>query len=79
MSILSVSPKVLCVILAALLAGCASQPDNPDPWEDMHRKVFAFNEVADKYVAKPVAKGYQAILPSFAETGVDNMFGNLHE
>lgn len=79
MSICSISPKVLFVILAALLAGCASQPDNPDPWEDMNRKVFAFNEVADKYVAKPVAKGYQAILPSFAETGIDNMFGNLHE
>ncbi len=79
MSIRSVSPKVLFVVLAALLGGCASQPDNPDPWEDLNRKVFAFNEVADKYVAKPVAKGYQAVLPNFAETGIDNMFGNLHE
>ncbi|WP_372747272.1 VacJ family lipoprotein [Litorivivens sp.] len=71
--------KALLAVLLAVLTGCASQPENPDPWEGMNRQVFAFNEVADKYVAKPIAKGYQAVLPSFAETGIDNMFNNLHE
>lgn len=70
----------LCSLLPLFaLAGCASQPENPDPWEGFNRKVFAFNEVADKYVAKPIAEGYQAVLPNFLEQGIDNMLSNLRE
>lgn len=71
--------KVALITLLLQVTGCASQPDNPDPWEDMNRKIYAFNDVADKYVAKPVAETYQTVTPDFLERGIDNVFGNLRE
>ena len=64
---------------AALLVGCASGPyANPaDPLEPLNRQVYAFNEVVDEAVAKPVAEAYQSVVPSPVRTGVGNFFGNL--
>ena len=39
--------------------GKAGQPS--DPWQGMNRKVFAFNDAMDRWVLKPVAKGYAKI------------------
>lgn len=50
-----------------------------DPFESWNRRVFAFNEVADRYFMKPVARGYRAITPRFVRTGVGNFFFNLRE
>lgn len=71
--------KVAVMALLLQVAGCASQPDNPDPWEELNRKIYAFNDVADKYVAKPVAETYQTVTPDFLERGIDNVFSNLRE
>ncbi len=78
LSLMSCS-KILVLLSLLQLFGCASQPENPDPWEDFNRKVFAFNDFADKYAAKPAAKAYQAITPNFLERGIDNVFSNLRE
>jgi phospholipid-binding lipoprotein MlaA len=51
----------------------------PDPLESLNRKVFAFNDVADRYVLKPVAKSYQWVTPDPVEKGVSNVFSNLLE
>ncbi len=53
--------------------------DNSDPLEPINRKIFAFNEVLDKYFMKPVAQGYRYITPDFIETGVSNFYNNLEE
>jgi phospholipid-binding lipoprotein MlaA len=60
------------------LSGCASTgaPRN-DPWEGMNRAVFSFNEAVDRAVLKPVATGYQKVVPEFARTAIDNVFGNI--
>lgn len=72
------------LVSLAVLAGCASSgemrerhPD--DPWEGFNRKVFAFNEVVDRYALKPAAQGYRFITPDPVETGVGNFFSNLGE
>lgn len=85
-SALALRSKGLPLVLAALLAtgGCAStqvaENANPeDPWEGFNRKVFAFNDVLDRYALKPVAKGYRTITPDPVETGVGNFFSNLGE
>jgi phospholipid-binding lipoprotein MlaA len=52
---------------------------NVDPWESMNRRVFAFNETLDKYLLKPVARGYRFILPDFAQRGVTNFISNIYE
>lgn len=63
-----------------ILVGCASTPTNPeDPYESYNRKMFAFNEFADKYAILPVARGYDYITPEVVQEGIGNVFGNLNE
>ncbi len=50
-----------------------------DPLEGLNRSVYAFNTTADKYVLRPVARGYNAALPTPAKKGVSNFFSNLGE
>jgi len=48
-----------------------------DPWEKFNEKMFTFNYNMDKYVLKPVAKGYNFIMPDMFQTMIDNAFTNL--
>jgi phospholipid-binding lipoprotein MlaA len=50
-----------------------------DPYEKWNRKVFAFNETVDRWFLKPIAQGYRAIMPDFADRGVTNVMSNLGE
>jgi phospholipid-binding lipoprotein MlaA len=71
----------LTVPLAVLLSGCAAAPakrDSRDPWERFNRTTYSFNDHLDRAVAKPVAKGYQKVTPSFVRTGVSNFFDNVN-
>jgi phospholipid-binding lipoprotein MlaA len=43
----------------------------------MNRVVFNFNDGVDRYVAVPVAKGYQKVTPQPLRTAVSNFFSNL--
>ncbi|HEY3699257.1 MAG TPA: VacJ family lipoprotein [Spongiibacteraceae bacterium] len=54
-------------------------PSNPDPWEPFNRKIYAFNDVADRYFLKPIAKGYDKVTPQFLEDGIHNIFSNVGE
>ncbi len=72
---------IVVIVLSILLAGCAgtqsrnTDPEN-DPWEGFNRKVFAFNDGLDK-VARPIAVGYDKIMPDPFQRGVGNFFRNL--
>ena len=48
-----------------------------DPWEPMNTGVFEFNRQMDRFVLKPVAKGYDFILPDLVQVGVSNFFYNI--
>lgn len=50
-----------------------------DPLEGLNRSIYAFNTTADKLVLRPVAKGYDTIVPNPAKAGVSNFFSNLGE
>jgi len=69
------------LFLAALLAGCATTGAGyaKDPWEGFNRGVFSFNDGLDKAVLKPVATGYQKVVPRFAREGVTNFYANLED
>ncbi|MBI2383929.1 MAG: VacJ family lipoprotein [Gammaproteobacteria bacterium] len=71
--------RLLALAAAVGLAGCAHAPaeDPNDPLEPVNRAVYSFNNQVDRYVARPVAKGYQEALPPFVRSGVGNFFGNL--
>ena len=51
--------------------------DEYDPWEPVNANIFAFNLKVDRYVLKPVAKGYDFILPDVVQVGISNIFSNL--
>ena len=68
---------ILAVTAAGLLAGCATSGNPKDPIEGFNRAMFAFNEGLDTAIVKPVATGYEAVLPSPVRTGVTNFFGNI--
>ena len=57
----------------------AMAADARDPWEPMNRRIYAFNDVVDTAVVRPVAQVYDKVLPSFARTGVHNFLGNLSD
>lgn len=60
-----------------LLGGCATQGNPKDPLEGFNRAMFAVNEGLDKVVIKPVAQGYDFVMPLPGRTVVSNFFSNL--
>jgi phospholipid-binding lipoprotein MlaA len=48
-----------------------------DPWEPWNIRIFEFNRQMDKYALKPVAQGYDFIVPDFIQVGISNIFYNL--
>ncbi len=63
------------------LSACSSVPSkNPaDPFESVNRSIYNFNDGVDKAIAKPVAKGYNAVMPESGKTMVSNFFSNLDD
>lgn len=62
------------------LQGCTTTKEgqpNPDPFEPVNRGIYKFNDAADRYFFKPLAKGYQKITPDVVETGIGNFFDNV--
>ena len=50
-----------------------------DPFEDLNRDIFIFNEKLDEKILKPAAIAYRKVTPQFARSGVTNFFNNLEE
>ncbi len=48
-----------------------------DPWEPFNEKMFTFNYNLDRYVLKPVAKGYNFVMPDRLQQMIDSGFDNL--
>ncbi len=48
-----------------------------DPYEDMNRRVMAFNLAVDHTVINPAIKGYRVAIPQPARTGLRNFLRNL--
>jgi phospholipid-binding lipoprotein MlaA len=69
------------LVLSLVLAGCATNGggDPRDPWEGLNRKTFAFNDALDRAVMKPVAQGYEKVVPGFAREGVNNFYANIED
>lgn len=65
------------LLIAVLLSvsGCATT--NKDPLEGINRGIYKFNDVADRYAMKPVAKAYKSVAPTPVRSGISNFFSNL--
>jgi phospholipid-binding lipoprotein MlaA len=73
------SPIAAAVNLSGLAADSSAGEDfEDDPFEGFNEKMFWFNrEVLDRYVLKPIATGWDFILPDPVQRGVHNFFDNL--
>ena len=92
-AILPVNPRHLIglVLLCAIttLAGCATPPSDPalraefeatnDPFEPVNRKIFDFNMFVDRILLKPVAEGYEAVVPAGGRNAIRHFLDNLDE
>lgn len=67
-------------IAALSISACSVAPqgvDVHDPYENTNRKVHAFNKGLDRNLVRPVAKGYDAVVPDPVEQGISNFASNL--
>jgi phospholipid-binding lipoprotein MlaA len=72
-------PVLTATLLALALSGCASfRAAAPgDPLEPVNRGIYSFNSTFDHYLFRPIAKGYDAVMPAPVKQGVSNVFQNM--
>ncbi|MDR3387342.1 MAG: VacJ family lipoprotein [Rudaea sp.] len=64
--------------LLVFLTGCATpMPRKDDPHEAFNRKMYAFNEFADRVAIRPVAVGYRKITNPTSRRLISNFFANI--
>ena len=54
-----------------------TEPEEYDPWERWNEPMFNFNRRLDQYVLKPVAKGYNFVVPDEIQIMISNGFDNI--
>jgi len=72
----------LTLLLVLLVSGCASVPTPPpenDPYERYNRAMFRFNDKLDRAILKPVAQGYEKVVPQPIDDSITNFFSNLDD
>ena len=71
----------VCLALVCSFAGCTSLPTDPyqphDPFEKFNRASYEFTEVVDRNAVRPIARGYDWLIPEIPQQLVLNFFQNL--
>jgi phospholipid-binding lipoprotein MlaA len=57
----------------------AVDPDRGDPLEGFNRTMFGIHQALDKSIYRPLAMGYQHVVPKPVRSGLRNFFSNLTE
>jgi len=73
---------LLLVLTSLIFSGCAGTPetrDAHDPLEGYNRTMYEFNDGFDRYLLKPVAEGYDAVMPNQINNSISNFFSNLDD
>lgn len=74
-----ITARLPILMLCLLLGACSTTANPSDPFESVNRKVYIFNDSVDQAVLKPVAKGYDKVMPGVGKTLVNNFFSNLDD
>src|SRR5689334_12206179 len=65
-------------LLVLALGGCTiAKPRTDDPWEGFNRKMYAFNDAADKAVIRPTAMAYRKVTSANMRRVIANFFANI--
>lgn len=74
---------LIVLLTASYLCSCASVNTNEiadsDPWEAWNKPATAFNDKVDYYVLKPIAAGYDKLIPDVGGRAVSRFFSNIGE
>ena len=68
---------VLALLVQPVYGSDQEAPKNPDPFERVNRAMFTFNDGLDRFLVRPLAKGYDWLLPAPVQRGMGNFFTNL--
>jgi phospholipid-binding lipoprotein MlaA len=74
--------RLTVLISVIFVSGCATvsgPKDERDPLEGVNRAIYEFNDGVDRAILKPVAQGYNKIMPGPVDKGVTNFFANLDD
>ncbi len=71
------------LLAALMLSACVTRQDTPsdgvyDPFENLNRNVYGFNESVDKAVIGPAAQAYNENVPKPARNGLSNFLSNAN-
>ena len=69
--------KIFLLLIPVFVNGCTTTKGNPDPFENVNRKIYKFNKTVDKYSTKPIAKTYSKLTPKFVQTFPQQVL-NIH-
>ena len=80
--------KIILLILPILLVSCSAvnnlhQVDSDsseyevDPYEKLNRNIFIVNQKLDSWFLRPIAVGYDFIVPQIIRQGIGNVYGVL--
>jgi phospholipid-binding lipoprotein MlaA len=72
-------PLLLLLPLSLAQGQVLLEEKNVDPLESINRPLFALNNGLDRFLVKPVAQVYHAVMPDIGERGVGNFFANLYD
>ena len=77
------------LVVVGILANCSSTPPPEDyadeyysandPYEDINRVTFAFNQTVDGVLLKPLAEIYVGVVPQWGRDRVNDVLNNLGE
>jgi len=83
---------VVAAVAIALLSGCASLSKSDknneakqggfaaiEKFEKANRASFRLSEGVDKWVFRPISKGYSTVVPNPVQRGVTNFFNNMRD
>jgi phospholipid-binding lipoprotein MlaA len=74
--------RLIAALLVLSICGCAAKngaqlEEISDPLEPVNRVTYKINDWGDKFILRPIAKGYEWLLPGFVRTGINNFYDNL--
>ncbi len=71
--------RAACLFILLTAASSASALSGNDPLEKINRPIFAINNTLDRFAIRPIARGYDFLMPAPAQRIVSNFFSNLYD
>ena len=81
-SVSTATIRVVCRAVLLLSLGSHAFPvfaQTHDPWREMNRRAFDFNDFFDQLLVRPVASTYTLFVPRVARQGIGNFFSNIDD